>query len=224
MSTYTDEVERCYIYGLCREKLFAPGELHKIENFEKAYADYFHGWCIHHRNEIPKDGSSPKSRASLIAEGLYYNRPAVELIFLRRSEHTRLHATLEPVNTPKDSDTESSESSADYAYTRYAVICRHIRKGESVCSADYHFYRRYCLRHKLPKLKASVDNKLPMLYGSGNMQDSRYVSIMAQLNKGCCISSGEFRYLKRYCSRTGADMPPIASELRFWLKKDCEPR
>lgn len=219
MPTYTDEIERYYIYGLCREKLFAPGELQKIENFEKAYKDYFHGWCIQHRNEIPTGGSPTKSKTDLIAENLYYERPAEELIFLRRNEHSRIHATHADVKTIQSAATESNESTVDYAYIRYAIICRHIRKGESTCSADYHFYRRYCIRHRLPKLKVSLDNKLPRLYGSENTHDLRYVSIMEQLNMGRSIGSADYRYLKRYCSKSGLPFPRMESQIQFWLKE-----
>lgn len=56
-----------------------------IENFEKAKADNFKGWCIHHR----KGDNIPRKK--LKALGLYYNRPADELIFLTESEHDSLH-------------------------------------------------------------------------------------------------------------------------------------
>ena len=57
----------------------------KIENYEKALADNFKGWNCHHRKgvDIPTE--------ELKALGMYYNRPADELIFLKISEHSRLH-------------------------------------------------------------------------------------------------------------------------------------
>ena len=56
-----------------------------IENYDKAKADNFLGWCCHHRKgaDIPRE--------KLIALGMYYNRPASELIFLKRSGHQSLH-------------------------------------------------------------------------------------------------------------------------------------
>ena len=56
-----------------------------IENYENAAADNFKGWCCHHRKgvDIPTE--------ELQALGMYYNRPASELIFLTRSEHRALH-------------------------------------------------------------------------------------------------------------------------------------
>ena len=60
-------------------------EPEKIENYGKAKKDNFKGWHCHHRKGV---GISHKE---LIALGLYYNRPAEELIFLPASEHDSLH-------------------------------------------------------------------------------------------------------------------------------------
>ena len=56
-----------------------------IENYHKAKADDFVGWICHHRKgvDIPTE--------ELQALGMYYNRPAEELIFLTISEHIILH-------------------------------------------------------------------------------------------------------------------------------------
>ena len=66
-----------------------------IENYEKAAADNFKGWCCHHRLQTwNSDGERRPvdiTREELIALGMYYNRPASELIFLTRSEHMSLH-------------------------------------------------------------------------------------------------------------------------------------
>ena len=65
-----------------------------IENYEKAAADNFKGWECHHRLEThTPDGKRREvdiGYKELIALGLYYNRPAEELIFLRKGEHTAL--------------------------------------------------------------------------------------------------------------------------------------
>ena len=69
----------------------------KIENYEKAIADIAQTWQCHHRLETHNsDGTErPKnaqlSKAELIALGMYYNRPAEELIFLTEVDHKRLH-------------------------------------------------------------------------------------------------------------------------------------
>ena len=58
-----------------------------IENYYKAINDTYQTWEIHHRREIDEN----KSVKQLIDEGLYYYRPASELIFLTKSEHSIIH-------------------------------------------------------------------------------------------------------------------------------------
>lgn len=57
-----------------------------IENYEAAKKDNFVGWCCHHRKGINI------SKKELKTLGMYYNRPAEELIFLTESEHSSLHS------------------------------------------------------------------------------------------------------------------------------------
>ena len=68
----------------CRE----PLEL--VENYAAAKADNFAGWCIHHKLEIKKDGTRV-SVQELKDQGLYFGRPAEELVFMRCCEHATLH-------------------------------------------------------------------------------------------------------------------------------------
>ena len=60
---------------------------HLIENYNEAVNDKTQTWHCHHRLEIELD----KTGKELEELGLYYNRPASELIFLTHSEHTKLH-------------------------------------------------------------------------------------------------------------------------------------
>ena len=62
-----------------------------IENYEKALKDNFKGWECHHRLEThTPDGErrdADISHKELKALGMYYNRPASELVFLTVKEH-----------------------------------------------------------------------------------------------------------------------------------------
>ena len=62
-----------------------------IENYEKAKADDFKGWDCHHRLETHTPDGKRRDvdipQKELIALGMYYHRPASELIFLTESEH-----------------------------------------------------------------------------------------------------------------------------------------
>ena len=75
-------------------------EPEKIENYEKAKANDFIGWCCHHRLETHNSDGERRlvniSAAELKALDMYYNRPASELIFMKGSEHKSLHAKGKP--------------------------------------------------------------------------------------------------------------------------------
>ena len=62
-----------------------------IENYEAAKKDNFKGWDCHHRLEThTSDGERRPvdiTQKELKALGMYYNRPASELIFLTIKEH-----------------------------------------------------------------------------------------------------------------------------------------
>lgn len=70
-------------------------DIENIENFEKAKADNFKWWQLHHRLEThTSDGIRREvdiTAAELIALGMYYNRPASELVFMTTKEHRQLH-------------------------------------------------------------------------------------------------------------------------------------
>ena len=66
-----------------------------IENYEKALADNFKNWEVHHRLETHNSDGERRlvdiTADELKALDMYYNRPADELIFLTIYEHSRLH-------------------------------------------------------------------------------------------------------------------------------------
>lgn len=61
----------------CRE------DISLIENYELALNDETQTWHIHHRLEIQDD--KQVSVEELIEQGLYYGRPAKELLFITKS-------------------------------------------------------------------------------------------------------------------------------------------
>lgn len=62
-------------------------EVEKVENFSTALSENFENWVVHHRK-----GEDGTKVSELIASDMYYNRPAEELIFLRRGDHKRVHS------------------------------------------------------------------------------------------------------------------------------------
>lgn len=59
----------------------------EIENYDKMINDKNNYYDCHHRLEIELN----LSKQELIERGLYWNRPANELIFLTKHEHKILH-------------------------------------------------------------------------------------------------------------------------------------
>ena len=90
---------------LARVKSYCKDDISKIENYDLAKADNFEGWVCHHRLELTPDGEFALSREQLKMHDMYYNRPYYELIFLRRSEHSKLHMQSQKLfkflNTPE---------------------------------------------------------------------------------------------------------------------------
>lgn len=76
---------------LASVKSFCKDDISKIENYELAKADNFEGWVCHHRLELTIDNEHAHSREDLKRMNMYYNRPYFELIFLKLSEHSKLH-------------------------------------------------------------------------------------------------------------------------------------
>ena len=70
-------------------KKYCCEDLSLIENYALAIADTTQTCECHHRGEVLPCGRF--SRDDLKKFGLFYKRPASELIFLTPSEHTRLH-------------------------------------------------------------------------------------------------------------------------------------
>lgn len=67
-------------------KKYCSEDISLIENYEKAIGDA-ETWHCHHRLETDND----LSLEQLVEKGLYYGRPANELIFIPASEHISMH-------------------------------------------------------------------------------------------------------------------------------------
>jgi hypothetical protein len=74
-----------------RLNTYCKDDITKIEKYDKALADNFKGWEIHHKLELTLAGEHACTKDDLIRMNMYYNRPYFELIFLTRSEHRQLH-------------------------------------------------------------------------------------------------------------------------------------
>ena len=104
---------------------------------------------------------------------------------------------------------------------RYDAIQNAIRGGGAICLKDYGFYRRYCKRNGISPMDLHIDrDALPVTYEKPpiSTEDSaeRYSAIRTRLRSGRSIEATDYQFLKRYCTRTGAKMPPCTSKLLFW--------
>ena len=73
-------------------RAFCKESLDQIDNYQQALAEKFKGWCIHHRLEIQPDGTRVSAK-ELVNQGKDWNRPASELVFIRKHDHLSLHKT-----------------------------------------------------------------------------------------------------------------------------------
>lgn len=73
-----------------KAKEYCCEDISNIENYDAAVKDD-KMWDCHHRNEI----AMKLSKKELNKANLYFDRPACELIFLTRREHTKLHFNRE---------------------------------------------------------------------------------------------------------------------------------
>ena len=73
---------------------FCIEDISKIENYEEATASKELYECHHRLETHTSDGERRKvdlSREELLALDMYYHRPANELIFLKKADHSSLH-------------------------------------------------------------------------------------------------------------------------------------
>lgn len=87
-------------------KTYCFEDLSLIENYDTAIADTTQTWECHHRGEVLPCGKFLVY--DLRKFGLYYNRPAAELIFLSPSDHRYLHFK----GVPKSEATKKALSKA----------------------------------------------------------------------------------------------------------------
>lgn len=74
-----------------RAKSYCKEDISLIKNYNKAISDNTQTWHCHHIDEI----NLHKKVSELIEEGQYYKVPASKLIFLTKSDHSRIHSLAE---------------------------------------------------------------------------------------------------------------------------------
>ena len=79
-------------------KSYCSEDISLIENYHQAIADEKRMWEIHHRRECDSEGRTLFTCKQLIEMGLYFKRPASELVFVTRAMHWKLHREMREKN------------------------------------------------------------------------------------------------------------------------------
>ena len=129
-----------------------------IENYEAAKKDNFKGWHCHHRLETHNSDGERRlvdiSQKELIALGMYYHRPANELIFLTSREHNAYNK-----GKPKSDETrrkmKGNKNALGYRHTDEAKNkIAEAMKGEK----NPNYGKRYSEEHKKKLSEAHKGN------------------------------------------------------------------
>ena len=115
---------------------------------------------------------------------------------------------------------ESMESH-HHTTERFDAIQARISGGGTLCLNDYYFYRRNCKKIGVVPLHVPINRgDTPIAYRKVQVSTvdltTRYRELLAILHTGKPIVARDYRFLKRFCQRTGADMPKLESKLLFW--------
>lgn len=124
-------------------KKYCCEDIAAIENYEKALNDDTQTWEIHHRLEVQDDGTLISGK-ELIDNGLYWGRPACELIFLTKSDHTRLHKIGNTNMRGKKMSVEAKKKTRE-SMKKYWENKKKIEKNEKNGDQEIHAYEKnYC--------------------------------------------------------------------------------
>ena len=145
-------------------KKYCSEPLELVENYAAAKSENFKGWCIHHKREIENDGST-KTRQELIDKGMYWNRPADELVFMTNEAHNKLHGK-HPVKS----------TAIKISQTRLQRIANGEIKVDTSCLHTPEVRAKISIANK----KRLADKKNHPMYGKHQSEESRKKNSLAQ--------------------------------------------
>lgn len=134
-----------------------PGEIEKIENYAEAVADKENKWVIHHRLELTLDGDFAVFKKDLIRMGMYYHRPYYELIFMKDSDHKKMHRKfVDASESAKKATIAAQKANTGRPHTSHhgefaKAYIEHFHQWPFENYKEYKLlYRRWKRSHKLP--------------------------------------------------------------------------
>ena len=120
-------------------KYICKDDISLVENYDLALADNFKGWVLHHRLETKCPIFKPTCQ-QLIDNGLYYGRPANELIFMRREDHLSLHHKGKTVSNSEEARRKMSEAHKGKRPSNYGKrLSEETRRRMSEAKKDKHW-------------------------------------------------------------------------------------
>ncbi len=143
----------------------------EIENYKEAVSDTSQTWDCHHRKEITEG----KTRHQLINEGLYYNRPPDELIFLTHAEHVRLHSS----NISEEVRKKLSETFTGRVFTEeWKKKISESKKGANnamygKCCELHPFYGKHHSEESKKKMSESTKGQVGYWTGKHRSEETR---------------------------------------------------
>lgn len=98
-------------------------DFENIENYQEAKAENFKGWHCHHRLETHNSDGERRlvdiTQKELIALGMYYHRPASELIFLTSREHNAFKKGKKLSEETKNKISEANKGESNPMYGKH---------------------------------------------------------------------------------------------------------
>ena len=154
-------------------KRFCSEDISNIENFEQAATDTSEVWDIHHRLEE----TTPKNK--LIEAGLYFKRPAKELVFLTHQDHLQLHTTFNYYHNGMLGRHHSEETKAKLSKTRKERIA----SGDIVVDVSACHTEEANAKISTKAKERYKDKEKHPMYGKRQSEESRRKSSLTHLAK-----------------------------------------
>ena len=154
-------------------------DIEDVENYDKAAADDFKGWHCHHRLETHTSDGERRlvdiSMDELKALGMYYNRPAEELIFLTSREHNAFNKGRPGPNKGKKFSEEARRKMAEAKKGKPSP-----RKGKKLSGETK---KKLSESHKGKKMSAETRRKMSAANRIKNIGKRWYNN--GKINKRC---------------------------------------
>lgn len=185
-------------------KTYCCDDLSKIENYETAINDNTQTYDCHHRLETHNSDGNARdviiTHDELVSLGVYYDRPASELIFLTRKEHNKVHEKY-VISRSTSSEALYKNSIHNTGELNGFYGKHHSNETKKMISESHkgkHYYNNgviEVLRYECPE--GFVPGGLTK--GLGRKLSEEHKSKISKANKNRCFSEEHKRKLSESC-------------------------